>query len=257
MIDELKHNASKTTWLWGAALGITVFLFVLHLGFWVAVFYGLIAAALFGGFLRWAFIDGTLDMHIAELEVGGLARAVPPSHSAQHDDVVAYQHSHPSAQEFSQTLDTALQDAGDKAQVHMDKVNLRAMEAETRVHSRIDKFPGRTGDQTGHDERPEADADDTQGLRKPSGLDAPRGGKADDLQQIEGIGPKLEERLNSWGVWHFDQIAAWGPQEIAFADASVPSFKGRCTRDDWVSQARTIMMEGADRPVHLEETKDT
>jgi len=50
------------------------------------------------------------------------------------------------------------------------------------------------------------------------------------------VGPKLETVLNDMGFWHFDQIAAWGPAEIAWVDARL-SFKGRIERDDWVGQA--------------------
>lgn len=43
----------------------------------------------------------------------------------------------------------------------------------------------------------------------------PRDGGADDLTQIDGIGPKLEKLINSLGFWHFDQIAAWADDEVA------------------------------------------
>ena len=38
-------------------------------------------------------------------------------------------------------------------------------------------------------------------------LDGPRDGAAGGLMRISGVGPKLEELLNSLGVYHFDQIA--------------------------------------------------
>jgi len=75
---------------------------------------------------------------------------------------------------------------------------------------------------------------------KPKGLTAARGGKADDLKQIKGIGPKLETLCNSLGFYHFDQIANWTPAEIAWVDANIEGFKGRATRDDWVTQAKTL-----------------
>jgi NADH-quinone oxidoreductase subunit E len=62
---------------------------------------------------------------------------------------------------------------------------------------------------------------------------------ADDLKQITGVGPKLEGVLNEMGFWHFDQIAKWGPQEIAWVDSRL-KFKGRIERDDWVEQARKL-----------------
>jgi len=75
--------------------------------------------------------------------------------------------------------------------------------------------------------------------RKPELLETARAGAPDDLKRISGVGPKLEQVLNTLGFWHFDQIAAWGPAEIAWVDARIP-FKGRITRDDWIGQARAF-----------------
>ena len=61
-------------------------------------------------------------------------------------------------------------------------------------------------------------------------------GDADDLKKISGVGPKLEGTLNEIGVFHFWQIAEWGPAEIEYMDDRL-SFKGRIERDDWIKQA--------------------
>ncbi len=61
-------------------------------------------------------------------------------------------------------------------------------------------------------------------------------GEADDLKKISGVGPKLEGVLNEIGVFHFWQIAEWGPAEIEYMDDRL-SFKGRIERDDWIKQA--------------------
>lgn len=78
---------------------------------------------------------------------------------------------------------------------------------------------------------------------QPKLFDKPKGGHADDLKLIGGIGPKLEQKLNSIGVWHYDQIASWTRQEIDWVNAAI-SFPGRIEREDWVAQARALM-EGA------------
>ncbi|SDZ04110.1 NADH dehydrogenase subunit E [Jannaschia faecimaris] len=75
---------------------------------------------------------------------------------------------------------------------------------------------------------------------KPAGLDAPRGGSADDLKRIKGVGPKLEKLCNSMGFWHFDQIANWSADEISWVDQNLEGFKGRVTRDEWVKQAKLL-----------------
>ena len=73
--------------------------------------------------------------------------------------------------------------------------------------------------------------------KRPAVLDAPREGGADDLKMIKGIGPKLENLLNSMGFFHYDQIAGWSADEIAWVDENLTGFKGRVTRDNWVKQA--------------------
>ncbi|MBM1219414.1 NADH-quinone oxidoreductase subunit E [Ponticoccus sp. SC2-23] len=78
---------------------------------------------------------------------------------------------------------------------------------------------------------------------EPARLDSPKGGTADDLKRITGVGPKLEGVLNELGFWHFDQIAQWGPAEVEWVDARL-KFKGRITRDDWIAQARKLASEG-------------
>jgi predicted flap endonuclease-1-like 5' DNA nuclease len=75
---------------------------------------------------------------------------------------------------------------------------------------------------------------------KPKGLSGPRGGRADDLKEINGVGPKMENLLNSLGYYHFDQIAAWKPSEVAWVDDNLEGFKGRASRDNWQLQARKL-----------------
>jgi NADH-quinone oxidoreductase subunit E len=77
----------------------------------------------------------------------------------------------------------------------------------------------------------------------PEQLSAARNGKPDDLKKISGVGPKLEGLLNEMGFYHFDQIAAWTPAEVAWVDARL-KFKGRIERDDWIAQARAFATEG-------------
>ena len=76
-------------------------------------------------------------------------------------------------------------------------------------------------------------------LDRPAALSEPRGGKADDLKLIKGIGPKIENTLNGLGIYHFDQIAGWGQPQRDWVDGYL-SFKGRIDRDDWVGQAGSL-----------------
>ena len=75
---------------------------------------------------------------------------------------------------------------------------------------------------------------------RPESLEAAREGQPDDLKLIKGVGPKLESLLHELGFYHYDQIAGWGPEEVAWVDQNLKGFKGRVSRDDWVAQARLL-----------------
>ena len=70
------------------------------------------------------------------------------------------------------------------------------------------------------------------------GIDAARG-VADDLKRITGISPKLEERLNDAGVFHFWQIADLAGDQMAALDRQL-RLKGQIQTDDWVGQAKKL-----------------
>ena len=80
--------------------------------------------------------------------------------------------------------------------------------------------------------------------RKPQVLSAPKDGQADDLKQIKGVGPKLEQMLNGMGFYHFTQIASWTSEEVAWVDVNLTGFKGRVSRDNWVEQAKILAVGG-------------
>lgn len=89
---------------------------------------------------------------------------------------------------------------------------------------------------------------------RPLGLPGPRNGIADDLQRIRGIGKRNEELLNSLGIYHFGQIAAWTPGEVRWVGAYL-SFPERIERDDWVGQATVLGSGGETGYVKAERRK--
>ena len=93
--------------------------------------------------------------------------------------------------------------------------------------------------EAGTDEAPTTEP----GPRKPVTLAAPEGAP-DELKRIKGIGRRLEELLYSMGIYHYRQIAAWGPDEVAWCDDNLQGFKGRVSRDDWVGQAKILAAGG-------------
>lgn len=73
-------------------------------------------------------------------------------------------------------------------------------------------------------------------------LSAPEG-EADDLKKISGVGPKLEEKLNNLGIYHFSQIESFTAEDIEKVDAEL-NFKGRIDREDWLGQAKILAAGG-------------
>ena len=76
--------------------------------------------------------------------------------------------------------------------------------------------------------------------KKPRTMKAPRKAGADNLKQIKGVGPKLEALLHSLGFFHFDQVAKWSADEVAWVDDHLGTFRGRVARDNWIEQATKL-----------------
>nr|MDJ0823292.1 NAD(P)H-dependent oxidoreductase subunit E [Paracoccaceae bacterium] len=149
-------------------------------------------------------------------------------------------------QEARETLDTAEQsaaaaDAGVTGASSDMKSELpgEAPEVEAVAKPAVDKTEDATAPVVSS-----ADAPSTVEAAKPEGLTEARGGAPDDLKQIKGVGPKLEKLLHSLGFFHFDQVAAWTAEEIAWVDENLEGFKGRVTRDNWVEQAKQLAAGG-------------
>ncbi|MFZ5674650.1 MAG: hypothetical protein ACOZAM_16980 [Pseudomonadota bacterium] len=83
---------------------------------------------------------------------------------------------------------------------------------------------------------------------RPTGIAGARGGTPDNLQRISGVGPKNEKTLHSLGFFHFDQIAAWTPEEVAWVDDHL-KFGGRIAREEWINQSR-LLAEGKEDEFH-------
>jgi predicted flap endonuclease-1-like 5' DNA nuclease len=77
------------------------------------------------------------------------------------------------------------------------------------------------------------------GNAPPFGLTEPDG-EPDDLTEIVGIGKVFVEMLHDLGVFHFRQIAAFGPNDVARINAELKEFRGRIEHDDWIGQAKEL-----------------
>ena len=74
-------------------------------------------------------------------------------------------------------------------------------------------------------------------------LAAPRGAP-DDLTKLNGAGPQIVQKLNDAGIYHYWQLAAMTPEDVAKVDADL-KLNGRIDRDSWVSQARGFVEAAA------------
>ncbi|MFM9941727.1 MAG: 30S ribosomal protein S2 [Hyphomicrobiaceae bacterium] len=75
------------------------------------------------------------------------------------------------------------------------------------------------------------------------GIEAPRG-EADDLKRIAGVTPRLEQRLNDLGVYHFWQIADLDAGGVASLDKALGT-KGKVGRENWQGLARKLVEAAA------------
>lgn len=79
--------------------------------------------------------------------------------------------------------------------------------------------------------------------KTPERLKAPRDGEADDLKKIKGVGKKIEEKLNGFGIYHFDQIANWTDEQVKWIGSEL-AFAGRIERENWIEQANVLASGG-------------
>ena len=62
----------------------------------------------------------------------------------------------------------------------------------------------------------------------------------DDLQQVKGIGPVLEQKLNALGVHSFAQLGKLTRHSIAALDKTLGGIPGRIQRDGWANQSKKL-----------------
>ncbi|WP_298539281.1 hypothetical protein [uncultured Aquimarina sp.] len=62
----------------------------------------------------------------------------------------------------------------------------------------------------------------------------------DDLKLISGVGPFIEKKLNSIGIYTFDQISKFTKEDIDTVTDLIQFFPGRIERDNWSAQAEKL-----------------
>jgi predicted flap endonuclease-1-like 5' DNA nuclease/predicted nuclease with TOPRIM domain len=71
----------------------------------------------------------------------------------------------------------------------------------------------------------------------------------DDLQQIKGVGPAIENTLNELGIYRYHQISEMSEYDIDRVARKLRGFRSRIYREDWIGQARILRSRQlGDRP---------
>jgi predicted flap endonuclease-1-like 5' DNA nuclease len=66
-----------------------------------------------------------------------------------------------------------------------------------------------------------------------------------DLQEIDGIGPRFAERLAMLGVETFDAIASWKAADVVAIAQALGIGPARIKQQAWIKQARALRAKGA------------
>lgn len=65
----------------------------------------------------------------------------------------------------------------------------------------------------------------------------------DDLKIISGVGPKMENMLNDFGITTFYHLSKLDSDGVEALNQKLDFFQGRIERDDWVGQAKKLYEE--------------
>lgn len=242
MTSNSSAECRRNSWwvaIAGGALVMLMLWLVAKYAFFPALLIGGVFAAVLGFFLVWAFCSGT-----EEGQAGEAAAPVAPgteSTPARSPQRVAVPEPAAPAAALVNSPDAVADAVPSKAPAKPAAAKKAA--AAAKKPAKAKSAPKTSATAAGLDAAL-AKSKDGPVPDAPELLDAPRGGKADDLKRIKGVGPKLEKLLNEVGVWHFDQIASWKAKDIAHVDEKMVGFHGRITRDEWVKQAKVLAKGG-------------
>lgn len=244
-----QSDCNRNCWILGAIAGVIVLLFKSGIGdmHWLSgAFIGFVTFVLLGGFLQWLLCAGQQEPFAPAAAVAPPAPAAPAKAAsvplsaataasgssaapivagATPDTVAALAAAVPLTANTSAAAPTVSEKSEKPGKA--DKKAKKAEKAEKA--SKSDKS-----------DKGEKAAKTGKKAKKAALADGPRGGKGDDLKLIKGVGPKVEAWLNDSGIWHFDQIAGWGPAEVAEYMERMGRMGARIESDEWVKQAQML-----------------
>jgi predicted flap endonuclease-1-like 5' DNA nuclease len=82
----------------------------------------------------------------------------------------------------------------------------------------------------------------------PGWLLASPDGPKDDLQSMQGLGPKLVSQFSKLGIFHFHQLARMTPRDADWIGKRVEAFAGLNRRYRWAEQARALLANIGAKP---------
>lgn len=244
-------NCQLGCWAMGALAGLVffaVFKFAYDWGFLQAAFMGLVIFAIVGLLLSWILCKPLPQHGSAEAPTAAKPASSSQSTAAAAPTPAPAPPSKPTPEPVAEAPapapEPAAPTAADEGPAVKPSTPL-AGQAELAERKGTWKYEGDAGTDSAPAAAPAPAAEATPAAasgeaRRPAALESAREGGADDLKRIKGVGPKMEQLLNSLGFYHFDQIAAWTADEVAWVDDNLQGFKGRVSRDNWVAQAATL-----------------
>ena len=152
---------------------------------------------------------------------------------AEQIDVLRYRIQELEAQQ--QGLADQIKTAGDK-QEQIDGLRTRLVEVQAALRIKTDggivpprQKPRQSGSQLSL-------AMEQAKAEKERPKDRPK----DDLSKIHGVGPAFAKTLNKMGLYSFDQIARWTPEDIDKVAKKLYTAPERIKRDKWIAEAKKL-----------------
>lgn len=257
-----KADCTRGCWIAGGAVGLLVWAMSAlgDLRWYEAPFLGLITFYLMSRFLIWALCEGNFDQPSGAVAKPAAAdyTAAPVALASGADAVVAQPASDavpavdaevdvaplPAITETAERSPVvpsaaAVEPAAKAKKVAKDKPAKKDAKAKAKAGKADKDKPAK---KVKSDKDKAAKAEKRARKEAKAAAVQPSVG-ADDLKQIKGVGPKLEELLNENGVSRFAQIAGWSDADIDRFAELIGRMGGRIRSDDWKEQAR-ILAEG-------------
>lgn len=264
--DDMQQNeCTRNCWIAAGVVGLLVWIFASFIGstsVMGGLFLGLIAIVLMGLFLVWALCQGSGSA--ADDRHHGLARAKPAARPMAAPEPMPVQSPAPAQAAAAPAAVSAAKPsvapkpapkpeakpAPEPETVAAPAPKVAAKETPPAAEPAATKAePAKPA--AAEKAEPTAQAKpapkpETKKEAQPAAKPAKAAeARPDDLKQIKGVGPKLEDLLHENGVTRFAQIAAWTDSEIDRFAEKIGSMGGRIRSDDWVTQARTLSEGGS------------